>query len=50
MAFRNQYSITFLGGGWKVDQILKYRFSFTVMMKMLLEFSFFISIRYSKYF
>ena len=28
ITFRHWYSITFCGGGWKGDQILKYRFSF----------------------
>ena len=46
VTFRHRYSITFGGGGWKGNQILKYRFSFTVMWKMLLEFSSFISLRY----
>ena len=54
---RHQYNV---GGGWKDDQIIKYRFSFTVIKKensshiflityeeaMLLEFSSFISENY----
>ena len=46
VTFRHWYSITFWGGGWKDDQISKYRFWFTVIRKRLLEFSSFISIRY----
>ena len=42
---RYQYRTTFWGGGWKGDQILKYSLLFT-MMKMLLEISSFILIRY----
>ena len=34
---RHRYSINFLGGGWKVDQILKHRFSFAVIRKILLQ-------------
>ena len=57
VTFSYWYSIIFYGGGWKGDQILKYRFSFTVIKKespsniflitseeaMLLEFSFYFS-------
>ena len=46
VTFRHQYSITLWGGGWKGNQILKYRFSLTVMRKVLLKFSSFVSIRY----
>ena len=35
------YSITFRGGGWKGDENLEYRFSFSVMRKILLEFLFY---------
>ena len=46
--FSYRYSIIFLGGGWKGNHILKYRFSFTDMTKMLLELSSFISINFNK--
>ena len=46
VTFRHRYSIIFWVGGWKGDQILKYRFSFTVMRKMFLELYSFVSIRY----
>ena len=42
VSFRHWYIITW-GGGWKGNQILKHKFSFTVMRKLLLEFSTFIS-------
>ena len=48
VTYRHQYSIIFWGG-WKGDQILKYRFSFIVMRKMLPEFSSFVSVRYLRY-
>ena len=45
------YSITFRRGGWERDQMFRYsRFSFTVMRNILLEFSFFLSLRYIIYF
>ena len=38
--------ITFRRGGWKGDEIFRFsRCSFTVMRKILIEFSFFISVR-----
>ena len=37
ITFRHRYSISFWGGGWKVDQILKHRLSFTVITKILLQ-------------
>ena len=60
VTFSYWYSIIFYGGGWKGDQILKYKFSFTVIKEgnsrnnflitcegvMLLEFSSFISVKY----
>ena len=40
------YSVT-QRGGWKFDQIFRYsKFSFIVMRKIMLEFSFFISVGY----
>ena len=60
VTFRYWCSIIFWGGDWKGDQILKYRFSFSVIKEensskiflvtyeeaMLLEFSSFISAKY----
>ena len=46
ITFRHRDSITYRGGDLKADQILKNRFPFAKMRKMLLLFRFFISIKY----
>ena len=64
VTFSYSYSIIFYGGGWNGDQILKRRFSFTVIKEknssniflityeeaMLLELSSFISVKYVRCF